>query len=314
MRRRGNGEGTLFKRNGRGSWLARWSGHDGRRCEKSTRTTDAAAAQRILNKLVADTALRREGVIDPQAEATAQQARRPIGEHLADFRRSLVAQGITDQQVKLVYSRANRVVEGCGFQSFGDVTAFRVMEYIHGLRADAIRSDPETGEVKKGKPGISAQTVNFYIQAIKQFCKWMVKDRRASESPITHLAGLNVKTDRRHDRQAHSADDLRRLVDSAHNGPDRRGRVNPDTGRVNWQMTGPERAMLYQLAMATGLRSSELRSLTPISFDLDASPPTVAIAAGYSKRRRHDILDAKPRDGRVPEAIPGKQGTWRPAV
>jgi hypothetical protein len=41
--------------------------------------------------------------------------------------------------------------------------------------------------------------------------------------------------------------------------------------------------MLYRLALTTGLRASELASLTKRSFDLDSTPPTVAVeAAGTS--------------------------------
>ena len=50
-------------------------------------------------------------------------------------------------------------------------------------------------------------------------------------------------------------------------------------------MTGPERAVLYQLAVETGLRARELRSLTWDSFDLDADVPTVTVRAAYSKHR-----------------------------
>ena len=46
--------------------------------------------------------------------------------------------------------------------------------------------------------------------------------------------------------------------------------------------------MLYRLAVHTGFRANELRSLTPESFDLAATPPTVTVCAGYSKRRRED--------------------------
>ena len=58
-KRRGNGSGSLFKRNASGAWIGAWYTHDGRRREKSTGTTDRAAAQRILSKWVADAALRR---------------------------------------------------------------------------------------------------------------------------------------------------------------------------------------------------------------------------------------------------------------
>ena len=152
--------------------------------------------------------------------------------------------------------------------------ASRVMAYLDDLRQDRKGDD---GGIK---PGISAQTFNFYLQAIKQFCRWMVKDRRAAESPLTHLTGLNVRMDRRHDRRALSVDEMRCLLEAA--------KVGGDLSGPGWHMTGPERSMLYRLAMETGLRSSELRSLTRASFDLAGDPPTVTVEAAYSKRKRRD--------------------------
>ena len=110
----------------------------------------------------------------------------------------------------------------------------------------------------------------------------MVKDRRANESPLSHLDGLNVKTDRRRDRRALSVEQLRKLLDSTRQGPELKG------------MTGPERAMLYRLAVETGLRAGELRSLTHSSFDFDSNPATVTVAAAYSKHRREDTLPLRP--------------------
>ena len=48
--------------------------------------------------------------------------------------------------------------------------------------------------------------------------------------------------------------------------------------------------MLYRVAAMTGLRASELASLTPASFDLNADPPTVTVQAACSKHRREDVL------------------------
>ncbi len=50
---------------------------------------------------------------------------------------------------------------------------------------------------------------------------------------------------------------------------------------------------MYQLATETGLRASELFSLTWASFDLRADPPTVTIRADYSKHRRDDVLPVR---------------------
>jgi hypothetical protein len=47
--------------------------------------------------------------------------------------------------------------------------------------------------------------------------------------------------------------------------------------------------MLYQLAMGTGFRANELRTLTLEAFNLDGDPPTVTVKAAYSKHRRDDV-------------------------
>ena len=52
--------------------------------------------------------------------------------------------------------------------------------------------------------------------------------------------------------------------------------------------------MLYRVAVETGLRANELRSLTRSSFALDDDQPTVTVEAGYSKRRREDTLPLRP--------------------
>ena len=79
-------------------------------------------------------------------------------------------------------------------------------------------------------------------------------------------------------------------------------------------VTGSERAILYWLALDTGLRAGELRSLTRASFDLCGDSPTVTAAAGYS-RRRQDLLPLRPDtvEARAVWSIPTPSGT-RPAV
>jgi len=42
--------------------------------------------------------------------------------------------------------------------------------------------------------------------------------------------------------------------------------------------------------LALGYRSSELASLTRQSFRLDGNTPSVSVQAGYSKRKRDDVL------------------------
>jgi integrase len=198
-------------------------------------------------------------------------AAKALADHLADWSEALSAKGCTARHVELVTARARKVIDGCGFTHFGDVNGSRVLAFLNDLRADT-----------EAKRGISAQTFNFYVQAIKQFGRWMVKDRRAIENPVAYLEGLNVRVDRRHDRRALTVEELIRLLDAARNGPERRG------------MTGEERALCYWLAAETGLRANEVRSLTRASFDLDGTRPTVTVQAAYSKHRREDVLPLRP--------------------
>ncbi|MHC4718569.1 MAG: tyrosine-type recombinase/integrase [Planctomycetota bacterium] len=205
-------------------------------------------------------------------------ALRPLAEHLdgaADapgWRQHLAAKGNTAGHIAKSCSRVKKILDGCGFTFWSDISASKVLSYLHDLRADKKNAKGETVR------GISAQTFNYYLTAFKSFCKWMVKDRRASESPVSHLDGLNVKTDRRHDRRALDVEELRWLLDTTRKAPERHG------------MTGPARSLLYKLAVETGLRRAELASLTPASFALNGDNPTVTVEAGYSKHRREDVL------------------------
>jgi len=210
------------------------------------------------------------GLLDPEKASGGK----PLSEHLANFRASLEAKGNTPDHVSLVVSRAKRIIEGCKFIAWQDISASRIQRYLADLRID---TKDEKGKVKKG---ISAQTFNFYLQALKEFCRWMVQDRRASESPVQHLKGLNVRTDRRHDRRALTADEIRRLLETTTAQPERFG------------MTGLARATLYRLAVETGLRANELRTLKKSSFDFDNC--LVVVEAAYSKHRRRDELPLRP--------------------
>jgi len=189
-------------------------------------------------------------------------AGKSLSEHLADFHKSLLAKGDTAKQAGQLTARVKRIIDGCCFRSWTDISASRIERYLAGLRNEGL--------------GISKQTSNFYLKSIKQFCKWMVADRRAVDSPIEHLRGQNVNTDRRHDRRALEPDEIRRLLEATQAGPERFG------------MSGHERALLYRFTAETGLRRNEIRSLKVNSFDFEKL--TVTVKAAYSKHRREDVL------------------------
>jgi integrase len=204
-------------------------------------------------------------------ELSRAAAIKRLAAHLDDFEAAILARGKTAKHAELVTKRARTLFEGCGFKLWSDVQGAKVETHLAALR-----------ESRDDEPGISAQTSNFYLAAAKQFGKWMVREGRATRSPLEHLKGMNVADDRRHERRALSADELRRLVAAAHDGPEVLG------------MPGPERALLYRVAVETGLRSNELRSLVRSSFRFGKQSTTVVVEARNSKRRRQDELPIRP--------------------
>src|SRR5262249_44105774 len=117
--------------------------------------------------------------------------------------------------------------------------------------------------------GRSLATCNHHATAVCAFAKWCYDTHRLREYPLRGVEKFNAKEDRRRDRRTIALEELRRLVEVAHRGP-----------RLN-RMTGPMRALCYRLASATGLRFSEIKSITSGSFDWEA--PSVTVAAAYTK-------------------------------
>ena len=232
-------------------------------CRANRESLDAAMGRwlesvpaRIRNKLA------EIGLLEGQTVAAGKL----LVEHVDDFQAVLLAKGDVPKHARSVANKARRIIRGCGFQFWSDLSASKVQRFVADLR----------------EKGLSIQTSNFYLQAIKQFCKWMVRDGRASQSPMDHLQGQNVRTDRRHDRRALTVDETLRLLDATYHGPNR------------YRAIGPERWLVYRMGLEVGLRANEIRSLTRASFNLDIEPATVSVQAAYSKRKRVDLLPLRP--------------------
>ncbi len=191
-------------------------------------------------------------------------AGKPLGEHLDDWRESILAKGRTPQHADLLHARVSRVLlDGCQYKTWSEISTHDVVLQLKELRV--------------GRNGISNQTHNHHVQALRQFGKWMMRNKRASETPFDHLSKLNIAVDRRHDRRAMTDDEARRLVQTT---------AGDDMTRFG--MTGPERSAVYRLGLECGLRAGEIRSLKAGSFDFDAL--TVKVEAAYAKGRREDVL------------------------
>ncbi len=177
----------------------------------------------------------------------------PIAQHVEEYVRGLEAKGCVEGHVDGVQKRLTWFLE--------ETKITRLSQLRPSLADTALKTLRDAGK--------SDRTVSHYCAALKSFSRWAKKDRRTREDLLADLDRPKIVTENK--RAALSPEQAARLVTTTRAGKFRRG------------MTGEDRSWLYTLAIYTGLRRSELQSLTPESFDLDTSPPIVSLPGRDTK-------------------------------
>lgn len=218
----------------------------------------------------------KQGIIEGATEGKA------VAEHITDFKLALTHKGNTADYVDETARTLVDVLGACGCKMLGDVTGAKVRTELAERRKDKAKLDAKGKPAldADGKPilrrGISARRHNAMLTALGGFFRWCIRERRAYENPVSGVSKLNERTDKRHERRALEPAEVRALMSAATAGAEMYG------------MSGAERTMLYRVAVETGLRFNELRTLTRGCIDLKAL--TVTVRASYSKRRQEDVL------------------------
>ena len=242
----------------------------------ATKCRDFDAAMQLGKQLESRAMQRREGLLDPALERHAKAARQSIAEHAKAHVSYLAAAGNTPKHVQTVERHLTAVLALAGIERLPELKSAAVLSAISSMR-----SPPPSGG--KASRSASLSTCNSYLRSLKGFSRWLFRQRLTAEDALLDLGLFNAATDRRHIRREMSADEVQWLLEVTEQ------RTLPEHGAP-----GPTRAMVYRVAGSTGFRASELRSLTPESFDLDAAPPTCTVEAGYSKRRKRDVQPLPP--------------------
>lgn len=253
---------SVFKRGGKsnrhGTYQIAWFDHKGERKHLSTRTTDKATAEHIAAKLEADAALRREGIIDPTMEAIGQASQRTIDSHLADYEAKMHAAHRTGDHIRRTVGYIREICRWAGFHKAADISTDGVNRFAAKLKAG----------------GKSARTIQSKLTAIKGFAKWLAVGNKLPRDPLLSVRRPNPETDRRLVRRMLLPEEWRWLRTATQHGND-----------YNC-MSGNERVLLYQTAIQTGLRSSELRSLSRGRLFLDDEPPFIMCNAQSTRNRK----------------------------
>ncbi len=256
--------------------------------------------------------LEKSGLLDPVRAATKAE----LSEHFDAWGTSLEAAADGEGRAKEARRILGTWAAACGWVRLADITLDGVEAALANWRKDGIplvARPAEDGTTKarqrRVRRGAAPHSLRKHAQVLKQFCSWCVATKRLKVSPVAALG--KIKGGTRRERRALDIDELRLLIDVTTTAPDREGRDR--AGDVRWHMTGAERALLYRLAVETGLRSGELRSLTRASFRLAAVPPVVELKARDEKNRKGSVIRLKPSTAKALGAYLARKAPAAPA-
>jgi integrase len=255
-------------RTGRTWWVQYVVG--GVRVNVSTGTRDKRAAELIAGDIVRKAELKRAGIADPYAD----HLERSLDDHLTDFLTTLRARNVVAKYVKDREDCLTRFLRESGAKRLKDFTLVAASKHVEAVKAT----------------GVGARSVNRHVQALKQFGRWLETTRRIQFDPVAALRQLNEAEDRRHVRRALTPEEAQRLIDAArtrllswtHRGKTVRPTAPEEQTRL--ARLGETRALIYALALGTGLRKGEIRRLRWCDLDLERGLVTVTAASAKSRR------------------------------
>lgn len=150
------------------------------------------------------------------------------------------------------------------------------VEYFEDLEADGIIQAIR-------KLGLSTSTQKAYWVAFRGWARWSAEQLRVVSHPILRARPkfLPTEDDEKHGRRrrAATAREIQAVIVAAQKGPAQYGIPG-----VGW-------ALIYRLAVATGLRRNEIATIRPIRCQLDQKPYAVTVAAAYAKSRKTRTIE-----------------------
>ncbi|MHC4068750.1 MAG: tyrosine-type recombinase/integrase [Planctomycetota bacterium] len=197
------------------------------------------------------------GLIDNQR--ISENLGKPLTEHLTDFCAGLAADNRKTSYIKQTETAIHRVLSGCKFKVWTDIDGNKVKTFLAKSR---------------GPSGYGERTYNAYLRAFKEFCRWLMREGRVAGANPLENHGLIKQTEFRKKRRALTVNEVRCLLEATEAAPE------------CFNMSGHERALVYRLALETGIRVGEIRSLKVSSFDFEANPPAVHVEPTDTKGKR----------------------------
>ncbi len=283
------------------TWTAKYRDGDGVVREVATGCREKQAAQAVLQELMKRAELIKANIMTSDQSQVSDFQRIPLSEHIEEYIAHLKDRSVHPQRIKTTDNRLKESSDGCKFRYLRDMEADRLRRWLNEQISSEERS-------------MSAAVYNSYVQMWVSFGNWCIGKRiegkrssmdgtkRMIANPFAGMGKLDERADRRRKARALSETELIALLAAARRRPldeaklIRRGKRKGEpvaelsAERIEQlERLGLERALIYKVAILTGLRLNELRTLCvgDLSF---GDIPFVKLRSSNEKNRRGSTL------------------------
>jgi len=184
---------------------------------------------------------------------------KPLTQHISDYIKTLEAKGFSKGYIRHTKKRLEKIIAGCRFSYFRDITKSAVEIYIGKLIRD----------------GVSPTTAGHYLDGIKTFLNWAQQDQRVINNPIAKVRKPARESKR---KGILTPEQFVSLI-----------KTTFEKNIIIENTTGHERGTLYLLAGTTGIRKNELLSLVWSDINLSDDEPFVQVRACISKNGKEAL-------------------------
>jgi integrase len=218
---------------------------------RSTGITDWAVAEQLRAREEAKLILSSHGLPDPS------DFKRSLADHIKDYEAKLIAPGRDNDYVKQTLAHIRKIVKACGWRTAVSIKASDVNDFAVGLH----------------EKDYSSRTVHSHLTSIKGFTRWLVAEGKLPADP---LAGVRKPSPKREtSRRMLLPEEWRALR-----------RTSLAEGVERYGMDAAARIRLYAVAIQTGLRNGECRSLTRANLFLDGPEPYITCSGSVTKNKK----------------------------
>ena len=230
------------------------------------------------------------GLVNPYK----QHLERLIEEHMMEYVASLREEGKTSYFIGEKERILKTIFKKTGMKKLADLTSERLDRYLTGM--------VKNRGVDCGLP-VAATTKVVHRSAAISFANWLKSKKRLPDNPLENVTKPKGKTVR--NRRSLTKHEIQRILSAARERPlmeanintgGRNARKNCDKSKQTWKVSlrsesefhykqlGRERALLYKMAVTTGLRRGELASIRVLFLRLDLLPyPALELPGEFTK-------------------------------